>query len=167
MKKSLIINISVLAILVLGACRPEFGELGEPFDRTSGLSGTWSLVSVTQIDEKAVNKGYPSFVQSISLKDRAGLNDYQLILNQDEEGNPTTFEENAANSPAIIGISSGQWSVDNPSVPETITFSGGASDNYQITIGTYLGLNEGGLSLRFTRVVDGDPIVSYEYTFEK
>lgn len=163
--KNIILILFILATIV--SCRPEFEDIEEPEGRSSGLSGTWTLSSAVQVDEKAVSKGYPEFVQRIDLTERAGFNDYQIILNQNAEGNPTTFEERDTDSPAIIGFESGSWSLDDPDYPKEITFTNEAGESFTMVIGTYLGLSEGELNLSFSRMVDDEPIVTYEYKFVK
>ena len=160
----------ILTIFVLGlvfSCRPEFEDIGEPQGRSAGLSGTWNLLSVIQIDEKAVSKDYPDFVQRINLTERAGFNTYQLVLNQNSEGSPTTFEERDTDAPAIIGFESGSWELDDPEYPKEIIFTSDGGQQYSMTISTYLGLAEGELNLNFSRIVDGEPIVTYQYKFVK
>ncbi len=160
----------ILIIFVLGlvfSCRPEFEDIGEPQGRSAGLSGTWNLVSVVQIDEKAVSKGYPDFVQRIDLTERAGFNTYQLVLNQNAAGNATTFEERDTDAPAIIGFDSGSWTLDDPEYPKVITFISENGQEFTMTVSTYLGLSEGELNLKFSRLADGEPIVTYQYKFVK
>lgn len=42
---------SVIVAIVFNACKPEStGELGDPFDKVSGMTGTWELSSFTQQD---------------------------------------------------------------------------------------------------------------------
>lgn len=42
---------SFLAVLVLAGCKPRTeGELGEPFDKIAGISGTWELTRFIQKD---------------------------------------------------------------------------------------------------------------------
>ena len=51
MKKTFYITTLVLLALALGGCKPELkGELGEPFDKIQGMSGTWELSSFIQKD---------------------------------------------------------------------------------------------------------------------
>ncbi|MTI22286.1 DUF5004 domain-containing protein [Fulvivirga sp. RKSG066] len=161
------ISILILMLTAFMGCREEFDDIGEPFDRASGISGTWTLSSVIQNDEGAISKGFPLFVQSLDITNRAGFSDYTLVLNQNEDGSPTTFEEQNTNAPSIIGISSGSWKLDDPEVPETITFSGDSGEEFKLTIRSYIGLNEGQLSLKLTRFSNGKPVLSYVYNFEK
>ncbi|MBK6267278.1 DUF5004 domain-containing protein [Marivirga sp. S37H4] len=163
--KNIILIMFFLA--AIASCRPEFEDIGEPVDRAAGLSGTWTLSSVIQVDEKAVSKGYPDFVQRIELTERAGFNDYQLVLNQSDSGNPSSFEERATDAPTILGISQGSWSLDDPDYPKEITFTNPEGGSFTLIVGTYLGLSEGELNLSFSRMVDEEPIVTYEYKFIK
>ncbi|MEP2772946.1 MAG: DUF5004 domain-containing protein [Fulvivirga sp.] len=161
------ISILLLMITALLGCREEFDDIGEPFDKASGISGTWTLSSVTQNDEEAISKGFPLFVQSLDITARAGFTDYTLVLNQNEDGAPTTFEEQNTSAPSILGMSSGIWVLDDPDVPERITFISDNDEQFELIISTYIGLNEGQLSLKLTRFADEKPVVSYIYNFEK
>lgn len=161
------ISLVLLMIIALVGCREEFDDIGEPFDRAEGLSGTWTLVSVVQNDENAISKNFPVFVQSLDITSRAGFNDYTLILNQDADGTPTTFEELNTDAPSIIGASSGNWSIDDPELPEQVVFTSGSGSTFDANIATYIGLNEGRLVLRKTRFEEGNAVLSYVYTFEK
>lgn len=51
MKTHISIALVALLALGLGSCKPQpEGELGEPFDKIAGLTGTWELSSFTQQD---------------------------------------------------------------------------------------------------------------------
>lgn len=165
MKKIFIILLAAAA--VVGGCREEFEDIGEPFDRAEGISGTWNLVSVVQNDENAISKNFPAFVQTVDITARAGFTDYTLVLNQNAEGSPTTFEELNTDAPQIIGFSSGTWTIDDPEVPSEIIFQGGSGQEFKVSIATYIGLNEGRLILKKTRFENEKPVLSYVYEFEK
>ncbi len=163
--KSLALTLVITAIALQG-CIDEAPDIGEPFDRVNSLSGTWQLISVVQNDEIAISRGFPAFVQSVDLTERIGFTDYELTLSINEEGNPTNYTENRGTSPAILAIPTGSWSVDEPSAPSTITFSGEGGITV-LEIGTYVGLLEGLLTLKLTKTQDGNPVLSYEYNFQK
>lgn len=152
--------------MLLSGCIDDTPEIGTPFDRVSNLSGSWQLTSVIQNDEVAISKGFPEFVRSVDLTERGGFVDYQLVLELDADGNPSSFSELNNNSPSILGVSSGTWTVDDPDAPATIDFNTGEQSRV-LEIGTYLGLREGSLTLKLTKKQDGKPALSYEYKFQQ
>ena len=90
-----------------------------------------------------------------------------MVLNQNSDGRPTSFEEVNSDAPEIIGITSGTWTLDDPDYPQELTFTNEAGKSFTMKISTYLGLAEGELNLSFSRIVDDEPIVTYEYKFVK
>ena len=154
------------SVLLFQGCIEEPLSIGEPFDKLNNLSGTWSLVSVVQNDEIAISKGFPSFVQSVDLTNRVGFTNYQLTLEVDASGKPATFLEMAGDSPSILGITSGNWSLDDPSTPTIVSFIED-SNTKVLEIGSYIGLSEGQLTLKVTKSQNSKPILSYVYQFQK
>lgn len=160
--------ITMIITTVFAGCREEFDDIGEPFDRSAGLGGDWQLSKVTQNDEDAIRKGFPSFVQSSNITDLFPFNEFRLVLNVDEEGKPSDFTVDAGNAPDFIGLSAGSWTVDNVELPSQIFFGGQTS----LDITTYNGLSEGIMRLKLTRFEtksDGSlqAFLSYDFEFVK
>lgn len=130
-------KITLLLALLLGAlsgCIEEFGGVGEPFDRPTQMVGTWSVSKVMQVDDIAVEKGYPEFVQKVDITQKLPYQDYSIELKAD--GN---FEVTLGSAPDIIGMTKGTWGFDNPKYPSRIKFT--SEDGNSTTTLDIQGLN--------------------------
>lgn len=155
-----------LAIFSTG-CIEEFGGVGEPTDKMAALSGTWQLESVIQVDEDAVRKGFPEYVQQMDITNLFNYTDLTLVL-EVENNLPGSYMIERGNAPAIVELSSGQWELDNAQAPSAITFG----ENEVLEFENYLGLQEGILNLKLTRYQtngkgEKQAFVSYRYQFVK
>ena len=169
MMKKIFINIALLVFgsLLATGCIEEYGGVGEPVDKVNELAGTWKLASVIQVDEDAVRKGFPAFVQTMDITEIFDYTDYTMNL-EVSGGAPSSFTIDRGNSPAIIGITSGPWTLDNLQAPTQIIFA----DSEALEFESYLELREGVLSLRFTRYQtnskgEKSAFLSYRYRFIK
>lgn len=162
------IYVGIFVCLSFAACQPdEFPENKPATKVVRKLSGTWQLTQVIQKDNDAVNKGFPVFAQIQDITIDFPYSDMKLILNSDEDGNPTTYSVTLGNSPNIIGgPASGTWSVDDVDFPSQIQF-GAAS----IELGSFAQLDNGTMQFRLTRLQpkggEMQAVVTYQYIFTK
>lgn len=150
------------------ACQPDEFPNNKPLDKVvPKLWGTWQLTSVIQQDNDAVNKGFPTFAQSQDVTNDFPFTDFQLVLNADEEGNPTTYTITLGDSPNIIGgPTNGTWTVDDVDFPSQIEFG-----TAMIQLGSFAELDNGEMQLSLVRLQPkGDElqaVVTYQYIFTK
>jgi len=154
--------------IFLGGCIEEFGETGEPFNRTEQVVGTWTVTKVVQRDLLTENPLFETY-DITSLFDFA---QYSVTLNADG----TFSVANTGNAPDFV-LTSGTWVLDDPDRPATILLTGQDSTsvlNFR-SLNTLTESNE--LETNFIRKVQIPdttaigytivPAISYEYTLSK
>ncbi|HVU58589.1 MAG TPA: DUF5004 domain-containing protein [Puia sp.] len=165
MKRNIIIA-GVLAWLLAAGCKPEnFKPVGKAGTPAASLAGTWKISKVTQKDENAANFGWP--YQVTDLTSLFPYTDFTLTLNMNG-GAPATFTTTPGQSPRIITIASGNWSVDDPVYPKVLTLAG-ASDTATITLGSYPTEVDPTLKITLAKhdAATGRLLISYSYVFVK
>jgi hypothetical protein len=173
MKKNIhLITMFMLAAILLQACTPEsYKSVGTPVNTLASLAGTWQITKVTQTDENAKNNGFsyaPINIQTMDLTNVFPYTDFKLTLNLNN-GVPSTFTTVPGNSPKIIKLASGNWSVDNADYPKVITFAN-ATDTARVTLGSYpVGSTTPVLKISALRTdaSSGKLLISYSYEFSK
>ncbi|MDW7695705.1 DUF5004 domain-containing protein [Flammeovirgaceae bacterium SG7u.111] len=108
----------ILLLAGLSGCIEEFGGVGEPFDRPTQMVGNWNVTRVVQVDDIAVEKGYPAFVQSVDITQKLPFGDFNIDLKADG-----SFEVNLGSAPNIIGMTKGTWAFDDAGYPSQIIFT--------------------------------------------
>lgn len=162
-----LITCFILAAVIFAACRPEkFEEVGEPRDIPSSFAGTWKLTKATQKDEDAAKKGFP--YTTLDLAAIFPYTDYQLKLDVNSNGTLGNFTATPGNSPAIINLTSGTWSVDDGKAPTSIIFKQG-SNTQAVTLGAYpIVSSNQKLTFRIEKKDGtGKVMISYTYEFTK
>ncbi|MEO0404290.1 MAG: DUF5004 domain-containing protein [Bacteroidota bacterium] len=114
-------NISILILglaLIVSSCKPEVeGELGEPFDKVAGMSGTWEISAFLQKD---LNN---------PIKEERDLS--QVYVNGVDQPLRLTFD--AATRTYSVDITTGRnffgtdgtWSFDNDQFPSSLLLDNG------------------------------------------
>lgn len=157
----------ILAICMLSfwSCKPEkFEPITTDINVVKQMQGTWSLTSVVQVDENALKYSFP--YKQLDITNTYPFKDAVLTLVEDAQGNPTTFSIVHGNSPKILDINSGTWSLDDPQTPKTITLKNGTAQS-QISITSYAGLKFGKLNIQRVKMLNGKPVLTYQYEFTK
>lgn len=162
----LLILTGLLAVILISSCKPEnYKPVGSAVTPIGSLAGTWKITSVTQRDEDAANKGFP-YIQS-DLTDVFHYTDFTLTLNTNGK-TPTTFATVPGNSPAIIHLTSGNWTVDDPLYPKVLTLVNG-TDTARVTLGAYPTGASPTLKITLAKhdASSGKLLISYNYVFTK
>lgn len=156
-----------LAVTILG-CQPDkFEAIGTSVDVPGSFAGSWKLTKALQVDEDVKRKGSSFIFNTIDLTTLFPYTDFILTLNASNTGSPTNFTANAGNSPAIIGLTSGNWSVDDGKAPKVIIFKNGAATE-QVILGAYPIGGNNKLTFRIERKdAAGKVMISYTYEFTK
>jgi hypothetical protein len=155
-----------LAALFITGCKPEnykpVGKLGSP---VASLAGTWKITSVIQKDEDAANKGFP--YQTVDLTQVFPYTDFALTLNMNGT-TPTTFTTSPGNSPRIISLAGGNWTVDDPAYPKVLTLVSG-TDTAKVTLGAYPAGANTSLKIALAKhdASSGKLLISYSFVFTK
>lgn len=168
--KNIILKISFLLLIsaaIIG-CQPDkVGEIGAIRDVPASFAGSWKLTKAVQVDEDVKRKGSSFIFNTIDLTSLFPYTDFKLTLNTSVHGSPTTFTADAGASPAIIGLTSGTWAVDDGKAPKAITFKNGANTE-EVTLGAYPIGGNNKLTFRIERKdAAGKVMISYTYEFTK
>lgn len=168
--KNMLLKISFLLLVTVSlvACQPDKIEaIGEPRSIVSSFVGSWKLSKAVQVDEDVKRKGSSFIFNTLDLTSLFPYTDFTLTLNADNTGSPTTFTANAGSSPAIIGLTNGNWSVDDGKAPKSIIFKNGANTE-GVTLGAYPIGGNNKLTFRIERKdAAGKVMISYTYEFTK
>ncbi len=166
MNKFRFILFALFVSIAFIACQPEaYKEIGEPANNISAITGNWQLAKVVQVDKDAENKGFP--FKEADLTTLFPYTEFRLTLNS-ANGSPTTFTTTPGNSPRIITLTSGTWSVDDVKAPKVITLTSG-STTQRITLGAYPNTvsNRLKVSLERRSLADDKLLIGYSYEFVK
>jgi hypothetical protein len=168
--KNIVLKITFLLLVTAAftGCQPDKIEaIGAPRDIPSSFVGAWKLTKAVQVDEDVKRKGNSFIFNTLDLTTLFPYTDFTLTLNASNTGSPTNFTANAGNSPAIIGLTSGNWSVDDGKAPKVIIFKNGATTE-EVTLGAYPIGGNNKLTFRIERKdAAGKVMISYTYEFTK
>jgi len=154
-----------MCILLIWSCKPEvFPPIGDPQNVVKDIQGTWSLNKVTQIDQDATTKGFP--YKQLDITSVYPYTELLITFLGDAQGNPSTFTITNGNSPKIADLTSGNWTVDDPKAPASITLKNGTVTN-TLTLGSYANLKAGKLTIKRDKKLNGKVLLSYQYEFIK
>jgi hypothetical protein len=106
----------LIGALILQGCKDDEPEIGEPFDKTEGLTATaWVISEVYLVDEG--NPAKPEREISSFYTESGNL----LEIRFDADGTFETIPGDGVN----FFPESGNWSFNNPNTPSSITFTSG------------------------------------------
>jgi len=164
--------IIVAVAMLFTACTPEaHKEIGEARNIVASLEGTWKLSKATQVDEDAAFKGFPTYVTTMDITTIYPYTDFVLKFNL-TNGVPSTFTTIPGGSPAIIKLTSGSWTVDDPAFPKVITLTSGSTTE-KTTLGGYTVGPNSTLKLKVSKYLFPTPVagpkllITYIYEFVK
>ncbi len=161
----------LLALMVwVSACsREDFADVGEPlsFD-VENVSGTWQLASISQVDNNAVDRGFPAEVQRLDLKAFfPAYEQYVVRLETNPQGEPTNFAvENPGGAPSFFPAT-GNWQFDDAAGPRRLRVTDGSGDETMIDFTGAFRQSENRLAIGLVRRQDGRAFLTYELIFER
>jgi len=161
MKKLNILLASVAVVLMALACQPEEVEpIGDAFDRSTQITGTWNLTTATMVDTDAVRKGFPASVQTVDITTIvAGVDftDFSITINADG-----SFSTTKGSAPIEVP-DNGTWAFDNAEFPSALVLTSGAT-SVSLNIASFANITSGQLTFGLTRSFDnGNNFLRYEY----
>jgi len=149
--------IALFALAAAVGCKPEIsGELGEPFDKVEGMTGTWVLTSFTQQDlnspVKEVRDLSHFYIDGITTPlqltfDGNGTYDVALELGKNYFGQ------------------GGTWSFDDPDYPSYLELY--SSDTLVYNLGGMIRPFDNELNIEFRRDCSGTTTVVYTFSFNR
>ncbi|MCG8475973.1 MAG: DUF5004 domain-containing protein [Cytophagales bacterium] len=161
--------------LLLWACEDEY-HFGIPSPKLEGVVGKWKAVKVVQVDRIAEKNASGKIRQDITNAYSLNLSSFTVTFDatRDSDGrlSPSMFvvENNGAHN--FTGVNTGSWRLNAEKYPTRINLYGSQVPNlnaepiafYTITAPPKEGED---LKIAFDRVLGGNRILSYEYTFTK
>lgn len=149
------------------SCKRNYPEIEDPLSiKTAYLKGSWVATKIVQYDQEAIDNDFPVDVQSKELTSLYSFTDYKITFNLDDAGKPTTYQITPGNAPNYMGLSAGNWSVDNPVFTRQITcFDNNLVANASLTVKR---IENNQLVLRVERRdLQNNFFSFYEYTFAR
>jgi len=146
-----------LAVLLVAGCKPEVcGELGEPFDKIEGMTGTWQLTSFSQKDLNSPVKE----VRDLSSFYIDGITT-PLELTFTADGTYAVALEMGKN---YFG-DGGMWSFDDPNFPTYLELY--SSDTLVYNLGGIVRPFDNELNIEYRRECSSTPTVVYTFSFNR
>jgi hypothetical protein len=90
--------------------KPQYAEIGETISLQENVKGTWKVTTATQIDNSAVDKGFPLAVQRLDLTTRFSYTSVVFDFKGENTGAYTIT--NTGNAPLFFPVS-GTWAIDD------------------------------------------------------
>lgn len=161
--KALKTGITLLLLSLSGSwaltscCDTEDGSFVPPITLGEKINGSWTLNSMTQIDETAQKEK--------DLTAAFGFSTFNIQLGVDANGAPAQFTV-SGNAPALLPVS-GNWSMENDfynsdgSAPR-ILLTDGSDKGMALTVTSVPGAKPS-LEFKLTRKQNGQAFVSYVY----
>ena len=151
------ISAAFLLAAVLAGCKPEItGELGEPFDKVEGMTGTWEIQSFTQKDLNS------------PVKESRDLSSFYL----DGVSTPLqlTFAADGTYEVALeVGKNyfgeGGTWSFDDPAYPSFLELY--SSDTLVYNLGSMVRPFDNELNIEYRRDCGSTTTVVYTFSFTR
>lgn len=149
--------VALVTAAALSGCKPEInGELGEPFDKVAGMSGTWELSAFTQQDLNS------------PVKEIRDLSAFYV----DGTSTPLqlTFAPDGTYSVAIeIGKNyfgeGGTWAFDDPAYPSFLELY--STDTLVYNLGSMVRPFDTELNIEYRRDCGGSTTVVYTFSFTR
>ena len=130
------------------------------------LAGTWTFSEVVQVDQDAVDNGFPSNVQRLDITGFYNWSETTLTFDLDAQGNPSAFTINAGSAPNYL-VPSGEWAVNHPVFTSEIMLGDGtATDSESRLVIEKITANQ--LNARIERISTDDVVfIRYDVVFTK
>jgi hypothetical protein len=162
MKKNTSLALVFLATIgmVFNGCVEERKEIGEPFDKVEGISGTWIVSDAAVIDEQSV------------LKDEIDITDFYTsdpgnVMELIFDGVTMTYQVTPGEGINFFGTG-GTWEYDDPNFPEFLylyTQVEMEDDTIVLQMGTTVNEFSSSMDIKYPRYCGENNVSSYRYTF--
>lgn len=158
MKKLNRLSIIFLAIFALYSCRPEEpGALAAPESKLDGINDSFTLISVTQVDRRALGDE-----SSLDVSDIFTSNPTQITFSSSD----FTYSVVPGSGPNFLG-DSGTWAFDDIEYPTTVTLTPAAGAEVVLWLNRTIRPRETMLEVEWVRSCSGAESVSYRYMFAR
>jgi hypothetical protein len=150
----------VLALSILGACKPEpYKEIGPRYDLATGISGSWEIQMVDGVD---LTLPVP---ESRDISDFYMQTPDRLGLSFDSESQVYTVVN--AQTPGNVFGQGGTFAFDDENYPSKISLYSSNSDTLEFDLLNMVREIDVNMGLTYTRTHCGTNYFRYEYTFKR
>ncbi|MBC7886543.1 MAG: DUF5004 domain-containing protein [Ferruginibacter sp.] len=129
MKKLIVTSflILVFATIFISSCKKiEYVAIGESISLQKNLIGNWKLDSIVQVDQNAVDKAFPAFVQKLNITGFFPYNTVSVAFTDGGGGTTGNYTfANPGNAPLFFA-GSGNWAFIENGGPLRIRLSSGS-----------------------------------------
>ncbi|MFC4262118.1 DUF5004 domain-containing protein [Ferruginibacter yonginensis] len=171
MKKIIIFSFAALIVMSLSisSCKKiQYDEVGESISLRDNLIGNWKLDSIIQVDQTAVDKGFPAFVQKQNITSLFPFGTVTVSFTNDGTGNAGNYSfTNPGNAPLFVAPS-GTWNFFENGGPLRVRLVG-TSRTDSIDFGKAYRVSDKKLALRVSRrfYSNNKTFVYYDLNFSK
>lgn len=93
----------VLSLFTVSCKKISYNDVGESISLQKNLIGNWKLDSIIQVDQTAVDKGFPANVQKLNITSLFSYNTVSVKFTDGGTGNAGTFAfTNPGNAPLFV-----------------------------------------------------------------
>ncbi len=152
------------AVLISSCKKITYASIGEPISLQQNLIGNWKLDSIEQVDQNAVDKGFPAYVQKQNI---TGLFGYSTVSASFTSGGDYTFT-NPDNAPLFFDAA-GKWTLVENGGPLRIKLAG-ADRTDTLDFAKAYRVSDNKLALRYNRAFYTGAkkvFVYYNFNFSK
>jgi hypothetical protein len=156
----------LVILLSMNSCKKiEYGTIGETISLQENIKGTWNVSSATQIDNSAVDKGFPLAVQRLDLTTRFTYSTVVFSFQGENTGNYTITNTGGA---PLFFPTTGTWAIDDTqNGPVRVRLTSGNQTAFLAFAKAYR-VSDNKLSLKFTREdSSGKTYLTYEFNFNR
>ena len=104
----------VLTLFTVSCKKISYSEIGEAISLQKNLIGNWKLDSIIQVDQTAVDKGFPGYVQKLNITSLFPYSTVGVKFTDGGTGNAGTYLfTNPGNAPLFVAQSGNYSFFDN------------------------------------------------------
>ncbi|MFM1931007.1 MAG: hypothetical protein RL226_310 [Bacteroidota bacterium] len=163
MKTTSIVLVAFILLSAVGCKKKIEGELGEPFDKVKGMTGTWELISFSQTD---VNNPIQEKRDLSKFYIKDGVTPLQLTFN----GSDRSYETSISFGKNYFG-EGGVWAFDDEEYPSYLMLYSD-TDTLQFNLGSIVREFDQTMSIELPRgcnlgTSSAQPTVIYTFEFTR
>lgn len=117
MKKIIIavfFSLIILSVLIISCKKIDYAPVGDSITLEKNLIGNWKVDSVIQVDQNAVDKGFPSNVQRLNITSLFTYNTVSVVFTDGGTGKAGTYAFTNPGGAPLFVAPSGNWAfIDN------------------------------------------------------
>ncbi|MEM7368105.1 MAG: DUF5004 domain-containing protein [Bacteroidota bacterium] len=144
-------------MLILAGCEEETYEFGEPFSKITGITGSFVLTKVVQVDERTTALDNTFDISEFFI----GSEPAKLSFN----GSDFSYSLQSGTAPNFLGDTLGSWKFDDNDFPTEISL--GTSNPTVLKLNRTIREIDQTLEFSVTRSCSGTAGVSYQYVFTR